>query len=102
MLDVNEQRYIADNFGVYDHNWLIYTDFLGEPFLIDNCIVYFDGTVLYICAFQLKAPHEPLDANIVIDKALSSKKFCGCKAIDIWGNYHIDTDRILKYPGSIS
>jgi len=53
MLSEADQARIAGRFGVYDHEWRYIACHVGEPSLVDNLLIYDDGAVLSLCAFDL-------------------------------------------------
>lgn len=94
MLAKENIEYVRDNFGIYDHDWRWYANFLGEPYLIGDNIVYFDGTVIYVCAFSLK----DLQSEIAIEKIghllSSNTAFQSASGIDIWGRFPVPPEEI--------
>ena len=50
--DLDKSR-IRSEFGVFDHEWSFYSTSRGEPFLVGDFLIYFDGVFLCICAFRL-------------------------------------------------
>ena len=71
MLSVCDQDRIAQEFSVYEHEWRFFSGFLGEPFLLNNCLVYWDGTTANVCAFPLGESQESIGAS-EIDRMLSA------------------------------
>lgn len=90
MLAQEDIEYIEKHFYVYDQNWRMYQNYLGEPFLIDDCLVYYDGRILYICAFSLK---EYICVNVldIFNKFKSIVPNETIEVIDVWGNCSIDS-----------
>jgi hypothetical protein len=83
--------YISNHIGVYDHDWRFYANFLGEPYLIDDTLVYFDGMIVYICAFHLKdiwAEYQPR----ALEAILSSPAFSDARGVDAWGRITIEEE----------
>jgi hypothetical protein len=89
MLANDDIEYIRANFSVYDHEWLHYTVFLGEPYLINDVLAYFDGTFLYICAFPLSNPYRELSIAEVEGLLTSRPEFADAQAVDIWGRFEL-------------
>ncbi len=86
MLSQAEQAYVDSAFAIYDHNWRLYSAFLGEPFLIGDLLAYFDGQIFYLCAYSLENLSETLDGARI---ATAIKQFPmreSVEAIDVWGN----------------
>ena len=54
MLSKKEQDYIWANASLYDHDWRFWSEFMGEPYLINDCLVFYDSRVLYICGFPFQ------------------------------------------------
>jgi hypothetical protein len=61
VLDDNAQDRIIEQFWVYEHEWRFLAGYLGEPFLINDCLVFFDGRTVNIAAFPLDRTRRPLD-----------------------------------------
>jgi hypothetical protein len=89
MLADDDIEYIRANFSVYDHEWLHYSAFLGEPYLINDVLAYFDGMFLYICAFPLSDTHRELDIAEIEVILASRPEFTDAQAVDIWGRFEI-------------
>jgi hypothetical protein len=85
MLSSGDVKYIADNFGVYEHEWRAHAVMYGEPFLIDDCIVYFDGVVANIACFPFKNIYQEVTAKRIslIASALPDDKYL--QGIYAWG-----------------
>jgi hypothetical protein len=84
MLDRSELTRIQDCFSVYDQEWRYYRGFLGEPFLVADCIVYFDGQMLYICGFPLDDPFRELSVDDIVGIAERFSKH-PLGGINVWG-----------------
>lgn len=93
MLDQLSKEYVERNFKLYDQNWLFYKNFLGEPFLIDDILVYFDGDILYVCAFSLIDLSRKINLDNLMPKIEQIIPIEKIKVIDIWGN--IDSNSVF-------
>lgn len=89
MLEQKDIDYIDNNLFVYDQNWRMYQLFLGEPFLLNDCLVYFDGSILFVCAFPFKK-NIHVDLNDIWDAFRRVVPFAKVEIIDIWGTFTID------------
>jgi hypothetical protein len=95
MLDRSEIDHIRRNFAVYDQSWDFYCGFLGEPHFIEDCLVYFDGRILYICAFPLTDPYCELPLASVME-ILSKFASDSVEGVNIWGRLPVlPTDLLL-------
>ncbi|MEJ0061753.1 MAG: hypothetical protein WDO70_00745 [Alphaproteobacteria bacterium] len=74
-------------FGVYDHDWRYYAEFLGEPFLLGDCLAYFDGALLYYCAFPLSDCRKPVGRDQVLRSVEDFPFRRATRGFDIWGRY---------------
>ncbi|WP_301082482.1 hypothetical protein [Thomasclavelia cocleata] len=83
MLGRKEIDYICKHFYIYDQNWKMYSQFLGEPFLINDCLVYYDGRVLYICGFPFTSNCCNVRSTMNEFRKLHSD--CKIDIIDVWG-----------------
>ena len=86
MLDQSDADYVRRHFWVYEHNWSHYASFLGEPFLLEDALVYFDGKVLYISSFPVGSPLGGLGDQSLV-KIISNPRFIGASVVDVWGTY---------------
>lgn len=86
MLACSDVDRLSKQFYAYDHDWRFYWSFLGEPFLIGDLLVYFDGTILYIAAFPLDDPKRVVREREVADIA-SLSQFRACRCVDVWGRF---------------
>jgi hypothetical protein len=59
VLSEADQARLAARFGVYDHEWRYGACHLGQPRLAEGLLLYDDGTVLSLCAFE---PEDPFRA----------------------------------------
>lgn len=80
---------------IYDHAVDFYSCFLGEPFYIEDCLAYFDGQVLQICAYPFGDPwvelgSEPISAIV---RRVSEQR-SEPQAVFIWGRLSSSCDEI--------
>lgn len=85
MLGRSEIDCIADGFCVYDHEWRFYSKFLGSPTLVDDLLLYFDGEILFVCAFPLKDPFRELTRERVAE--VISPYADRATGVNIWGRF---------------
>lgn len=96
MLGGGELARINACFGVYDQEWRYYRGFLGEPFLISDCLVYYDGRILYLCGFPLENPFRELSVSDIEDVV---RRFEGhqVEGINVWGRLPV-LPQVLSLP----
>lgn len=94
MLGKTDIEFIYNNYKIYDHNWEFYASLLGEPFLINDCLIYFDGKILYVCAFSLINPKKPVNIKELLDKLSTDKRFETAEILDVWGNFTNNQEKI--------
>jgi hypothetical protein len=87
VLASDDVAYISKRIALYDHDWRFYSVFLGEPHLIDDVLVYFDGTVLYICAFPLSDIWKEADRSVVSSILNRRPEFSNTQVVDLWGRF---------------
>lgn len=102
MLDELSQKYIEKNFYVYDQNWMFYQNFLGEPFLLEDVILYFDGEILFICAFHLSDINKKINLDLIMNQIGDIISLEEIKMVDIWGvidhnSKFITNERVIDY-----
>lgn len=99
MLSPKEIQYIDQSYGIYDHDWRFYAEFLGEPFLCDDCLVYFDGSILSICAFPLHNCAASVQDIAILAMLEKFPAIQAVRGLAIWGRVglkipHIDCSGI--------
>ncbi len=106
MLGKSQRELVYEKFGVYDHNWIFFSENLGEPFLLSDILAYFDGLVLYLCAFSLDDIYKEFTCDDLLRLVEEKDEFKSAVIIDIWGNisfsnksYYLNKQElfILKY-----
>jgi hypothetical protein len=78
---------IQAGFAIYDHEWRAYAPVLGEPYRIDDYLLYFDGTILYLCAYALGNPARVLTAGRLADLIGRVAVSPAPEAVVIWGRF---------------
>lgn len=86
MLASGDLAYISNQIHVFDHDWNFYSSFLGEPYLIGDLLAYFDGRVLYVCAFSLSDVWREV-ALEEIQAIVARPEFVDVEAINVWGRF---------------
>jgi hypothetical protein len=100
MLDIADVAHVERNFSVYDHAWRFYRGILGEPFLLSNCLVYYDGRILYVCAF----PFDDIWREVSLDEInaivgqFADRPLTG---INLWGRLPALPER-LRLPHGVA
>lgn len=94
MLDNNESIIAADGFAVYDHDWQYFAEFLGEPFLINNHLIYFDGRIAYLCSFVLGDPHKECQFKD-LESLARIDNFKNALLLNFWGRFSDPPDLIF-------
>lgn len=82
MLDKDETSYVFKNAYSYDHNFNFYGTALGEPFLEDGVIVYFDLKVLCVPFFPFGGNDKHIGTRIkqiVSNHRAEVVMYWGCK-----------------------
>lgn len=87
MLSPADLLEISENFSIYDHEWRAYSPTLGEPFLIDGCLVYFDGTLVSVCAYRLGDPAYELTETDVTSLLTQHPEIAAARGVCIWGRF---------------
>ncbi|HEX8742776.1 MAG TPA: hypothetical protein VF712_06565 [Thermoleophilaceae bacterium] len=92
MLDSDDLRTIDAKFGIYDHDWRAYSPVLGEPHLVDDYLVYFDGVAAAVCAYRLGDTESELD-GAGLTRLLDAADLRDARAVALWGRL-VDTPAI--------
>lgn len=79
---------ITKRFSIYDHEWRAYAGVLGEPFLVDGYLVYFDGTLVSICAYRLGDTRQELTQSALTAILSTHSDFGIARAVCVWGPLH--------------
>ncbi len=66
---------------------MFYSGFLGEPYLLHDCLVYFDGKILYVASFPLDDPCREIESSVISKIVVASQDFVSAEAINIWGRF---------------
>lgn len=85
MLSKKEQDYIWANASLYDHDWRFWSEFMGEPYLINDCLVFYDSRVLYICGFPFQKITQELTTKHIRSILDAKRNFSKAEGIRIWG-----------------
>jgi hypothetical protein len=88
---------VHEQFGIYDHEWRAYAPLLGEPYLVDGYLLYFDGIVVYVCAYRLGDTTQVLSETAIKDTLRGCPQFADARAIVIWGQF--DAPLHINHPG---
>jgi hypothetical protein len=96
MLADRDLTSLTSSIALFDHDWRFYTPLLGEPFLIEDTLVYFDGAVLYICAFSILNVWTELDTALIAGIAHSRPEFHQARVINVWGRFR-PTERFVLF-----
>jgi hypothetical protein len=101
MLANEDVVFIEKNFGCYDHLWRYYAGFLGEPFLLDDLLVYFDGVGLFIAAFPFGDEEEVARPKIesAFEKAVHVVGGNRISFVNIWGRFPKTEQKMLNSIG---
>src|SRR4051794_4778524 len=91
MLPPSDLARIRDRFAVYDHEWRAYAPVLGEPHLVEDCLVYFDGTLASVCAYRLGDPSFELDQPALASLLEGLPVLDRVRAVGIWGRFSCPT-----------
>jgi hypothetical protein len=88
MLTSANLQEISRRFSIYDHEWRVYASVLGEPFLIDGYLVYFDGVLVSICAYRLGNTDQELTESTLTAILSACPDFAAARAVCVWGPLH--------------
>lgn len=96
MINRDDEVRIAEGFGLYEHDWTFAACYLGEPFLIDDCLAYFDGRTINVAAFPVGnvrgvISHGAL-SNIV--ERLSSEN--ALELVHVWGRFEVVPEIVTR------
>jgi hypothetical protein len=88
MLTEEEQDSIIRNMCVYEHEWRYLASYLGEPFLLEDILAFFDGRVLSICAFTLGDARQLSDNDFEERITIVDQSICP-ELVSAWGNVQL-------------
>ncbi|MEV7969283.1 hypothetical protein AB0O34_25335 [Sphaerisporangium sp. NPDC088356] len=86
MLNEDDRERISRGFSVYEHEWRFLAGYLGEPFLIDSCLVYWDGRTLNICALPLNGDDTVLGRSDLERIAARFAEVHEVELVHVWGS----------------
>ncbi len=92
-------RHVRDCFGIYDHEWRAYAPILGEPYLVHDYLLYFDGVALYLCAYHVGDTTRVLPERELFALLVSHPQFATARAVVIWGQF--DPPSRLSLPDQV-
>lgn len=92
MLSSTQENYIYRSAYLYDHDWQFWSEFLGEPFLIDDCFAFFDGEILSICTFSLSDPSYEAHLQDIERILKSAPQFAAATGLRLWGRLRFGRD----------
>jgi len=96
MLNENEQKYIKTNGWMIDHDWLVYSSLLGEPFLINNLLCYWNRKHLALCSWPLeKDISESQQRDQILATVLECERQFKPLTIEVWGPMCVRLDQVL-------
>lgn len=100
MLSLEEIRHADAAFALYDQEWRYYSGFYGEPFLLNDCLAYFDGSVLSMSAFPLRQRDAPAGGPAILKSIERFFQYPGLRCFRIWGNYET-LPPIIEHNGKV-
>lgn len=85
MLYQQEQDRITRQFAVYEHEWRFFAGFMGEPFLINECLVYCDGSTVNVCAFPIDDCPKVLQVSDIERMLDDLSRLDSIQLVHVWG-----------------
>jgi hypothetical protein len=87
VISSSEADYIKCNFWIYEHEWTFAAGYLGEPFLLEDCLVYFDGRAVNLVAFPIGAPGRAISAQRMSDVLVRVSATRAPELLHVWGSF---------------
>lgn len=96
MLDDQQRLFIKRNGWMVDHDWEILSCILGEPFLINHLLCYWDGSHLFVCSWPLER-WMPIDNQTeqLLSTVAECNKLFWPQSVEIWGPLCISLKSVL-------
>ncbi len=89
MLSNNEKSQVREGFELYEHDWTFAASYLGEPFITNNCLVYFDGTSINLAAFSLGDARRIVSTSEISSGLRRIASGQRISLIHIWGRFEV-------------
>ena len=96
MLSASDQRWITSHFWAYEHEWSFLRGYLGEPFLIDDYILFCDGTTVNICAFALNDRARMASEGDVENLVSGLQLWKSPALVHVWGLFDVPETITLR------
>jgi len=87
MLTEEEKDRIIRSMCVYEHEWRYLASYLGEPFLLEDILVFFDGRALNVCVFTLGDARQ-LSCDDLERRMATLDQGMAPELVHVWGNVH--------------
>jgi phosphatidylglycerol lysyltransferase-like protein len=87
MLAEIDLKILEEHASMYDHDWSYYSIFLGEPFLLSGCLSYYDGSILYLCAYRVRDPLDTISSSEIAELVTDFTQRHHIETVVIWGNF---------------
>jgi hypothetical protein len=100
MLSDQDKDRIQAGFGVFDQEWSFYSTSRGEPFLVDDFLVYFDGVFLCVCAFRLNDVWSEASLSQIQSAINAVPQFAQAQGICLWGR-HVPIEGLVLGNGEL-
>jgi hypothetical protein len=88
MLTPFDQKRILEGMYVYEHEWRYLSGYLGEPFLLDDILAFFDGRVLNVAAFVIGENVKSGQGSLACRLGLIDPEIKPC-LVHVWGELEI-------------
>jgi len=88
LLSAVDRERVRAGFRVYEHEWRYFSGFLGEPFLVDGCLIYWDGSVISFPAFSL-AEHRRFNVRDVAGMMSQVPSVADVQVAFVWGDVEL-------------
>ena len=96
MIDIQQSEFIKDNIGCSDHDYYFWSLILGEPFLYQDILCYYDGITLSVIGLPLNSKITEVDAlrkiSEVVETWIQNKDI---KFISYFGPWYLTLDNVL-------
>jgi len=96
VLSHDEAAHVRVNFSIYDHEWAFPACYLGEPFLVGNCLAYYDGRAVNLAAFPVDEPGRQLSVGQVCAALDELPLWRTPDLLHIWGQFEASAEIMVR------
>ncbi len=91
MLSDQEKHLISETIASSEHDYFVWSSLLGEPFLMDSFICYFDGATAAIAGVPLADGKPAIGIRTRLDRVVNEwMQRCDVKFVNYFGPQHLD------------